>query len=257
MQTFSHLTYRDLLHLAEASALLAGRKLQAHQANWSNIVSEEGRDVKIAADKFAEDLILSQLQANTPFTILTEESGWHKGHDHETIWIVDPLDGSFNYSQNIPFNCVAIALVEKSVPKIGVIYDFNHEELFSGIVGEGAWLNTEPTQVSNVSNLKSAMLNTGFPARADYAEAANNIIKEGQQFRKVRMLGSAALSLAYVAAGRAEAYYEQGTMFWDVAAGCALVQAAGGNYTLKGDIYKAPLIALATNGKIKFGLESL
>lgn len=244
--------YHELLHLAEATALLAGRQLREHQSQWAKIVVEEDRDIKVAADKFAEDLILSQLKSNTPYSILTEETGWHSGTNGETIWIVDPLDGSFNYSHNIPFCGVAIALVEKGEPRLGVIYDFNHDESFSGIVGEGAWLNTEPMQVSNIQNTQAGVLNTGFPARANYPKAIAEMLENGQKFRKVRMLGSAAISLAYVAAGRSEAYHEQGTMFWDVAAGCALVKAAGGQYQLQGDIFKEPLIAVATNGQIDF-----
>jgi myo-inositol-1(or 4)-monophosphatase len=239
----------DLLHLAESSALLAGRQLKLHQEDWCGIIAEQGRDVKVKADKLAENLILAQLQSATSFPILTEETGWHKGTDAKRIWVVDPLDGSFNYSQQIPFCCVAIALVEEQEPIIGVIYDFNHDELFSGSLEEGAFLNYHLIHVSPTSNIKSAVLNTGFPARTDH-NTSQKIIDYGQSFRKVRMLGSAALSLAYVAAGRAEVYQEQGTMFWDVAAGCALVKAAGGICEMHGDIFNAPINCIASNGKI-------
>lgn len=240
-----------LLRLAEATALLAGRQLLAHQRDWGKIVSEQGRDVKVKADKLAEEIILSQLQAATPYPILTEETGWHGNSKEETVWIVDPLDGSFNYHQQIPFCCVAIALVVKGEPLLGVIYDFNHDEIFSGLVGQGAWRNAEPIQVSNTTDTNTGVLNTGFPARTNYQEALMEIMQLGQNFRKVRMLGSAALALAYVAAGRAEAYQERGTMFWDVAAGCAIVKAAGGQYKLTGDIFTSPLHAVGSNGKIK------
>lgn len=241
-----------LLHLAEGSALLAGRRLQAYQREWSVIIAEHDRDVKVKADRLAEELILSQLKGATKFPILTEETGWHGVADEHPVWIVDPLDGSFNYSQRIPFCCVAIGLVKQGKPLLGVIYDFNHEELFSGIVGVGAWLNYFPIQVSNTIKSRSGVLNTGFPARRDYsAEALNEFFHRTQRWRKVRMLGSAALALAYVAAGRADAYEEQGTMFWDVAAGCALVEAAGGNVSLSGDIYQGPINAQADNGKLE------
>ena len=117
----------DLLRLAEATALLAGRQLRAHQRDWGKIVAEDGRDVKVKADKLAEDIILRQLQSATSYPILTEETGWHGSSKEETVWIVDPLDGSFNYLQKIPFCCVAIALVVKGEPVLGVIYDFNHD----------------------------------------------------------------------------------------------------------------------------------
>jgi len=244
----NHLT--TLAQLAESTALLAGRQLKTNQPDWGKIVAEQDRDVKVKADKMAEDIILTQLKSATDYPILTEETGWHGDKKQQTAWIVDPLDGSFNYHQNIPFCCVAIALVTDGTPIIGVIYDFNHDELFSGVVGHGASLNSSPIQVSTITSPKSAVLNTGFPARVNYSNALQETFLQGEQYRKVRMLGSAALALAYVAAGRADAYREQGTLFWDVAAGCALVKAAGGHYKLEGDVFNAPITAFASNGRL-------
>lgn len=241
----------NLLQLAEATALLAGRQLKNYQQDWRQIEFEQDRDVKVKADKLVEATILTQLNAATPYPILTEETGWHGDQQRDIVWVVDPLDGSFNYHQNIPYCCVAIALVIDKQPIMGVIYDFNHDELFSGIVGTGAWMNHLPMQVSKTTIKKSSVLNTGFPSRLDVAAATVSMIERAAPFRKVRMLGSAALALAYVAAGRAEVYHEQGTLFWDVAAGCAIVKAAGGNYELKGDIFTEPLDAQANNGKVQ------
>lgn len=240
-----------LLQLAESTALLAGRHLKNKQSDWAKIVFEQGRDVKVKADKLAEEIILAQLKTATDFPILTEETGWH-GERSQWTWIVDPLDGSFNYSQHIPFCCVAIALVKDGEPQLGVVYDFNHDELFSGIVGVGSWLNHQAIKVSDINTSKNGVLNTGFPARSNYsAEALQKFAEYMGQWRKVRMLGSAALALAYVAAGRAECYREQGTMFWDVAAGTALVRAAGGKVELTGDIFQGPLNAIASNGVLQ------
>jgi myo-inositol-1(or 4)-monophosphatase len=241
----------NLLQLAESTALWAGRHLKSKQSDWAKIVFAQDRDVKVKADKLAEEIILAQLKAATDFPILTEETGWH-GEKSKWTWIVDPLDGSFNYSHHIPFCCVAIALVKDGEPRIGVVYDFNHDELFSGIVGVGSWLNHQSIKVSDTDVNKNAVLNTGFPARSNYsAEALQAFAQHMGQWRKVRMLGSAALALAYVAAGRADAYQEQGTMFWDVAAGAALVTAAGGKVQLEGDIFKGPLSARASNGALQ------
>ncbi len=243
---------KQLLHLAESTALLAGRQLKVHQHDWAKIESEQDRDVKVKADKLAEELILTQLKSATSYPILTEETGWHRKAGEQPIWIVDPLDGSFNYHQDIPFCCVAIGLVVNNEPILGTVYDFDHDELFSGAIGLGAWMNYIPMQVSNIKERRSAVLNTGFPARRDYSpEAIAEFFREAQGWRKVRMLGSAALALAYVAAGRADAYHEHGTMFWDVAAGCALVKAAGGNTILEGDIFNNPINAFASNGTLK------
>lgn len=241
----------DLLHLAESTALLAGEQLKSHPKEWHKILKEEAHDVKITADKAAEALILTQLKAATTFPILTEETGWHEGKDERFIWIVDPLDGTFNYLQNIPFCCVAIALVENQQPRIGVIYDFNRDELFSGIIGEGAWLNNQPLHVSKTTKSQNAVLVTGFPSDTDYSNAALEVFyRRAQNWKKIRMLGSAALSLAYVAAGRADAYEERNTNFWDVAAGCALVKAAGGAFKLEGEVLTSRIHAIANNGKL-------
>lgn len=236
----------NLLELAQSIALLAGRALRQHQKEWRTIVSQEARDIKLKADRLAEEMILTHLKAATSFTILTEESGWHGAQQtDQPIWVVDPLDGSFNYHQNIPFCCVAIALIKHQEPILGVIYDFNHDELFAGHVTQGAWCNGLPMQVSQTHQLELAVLNTGFPLRRD---PTNVLLQRGQNFRKVRMIGSAALALAYVAAGRADVYYEQDTHFWDVAAGCALVKAAGGAYQLTGNRLNGMLDAFASNG---------
>lgn len=249
-QPLSRIQLEELRHLAEATALLAGHQLKTNQADWGKIEIAQDRDVKVKADKLAEAIILTQLKAATDFPILTEETGWHGEPQAQHVWIVDPLDGSFNYHQGIPFCGVAIALTIAGEPILGVIYDFNHEELFSGVVGTGAWLNEQPISVSQTDQLSQAVLNTGFPARLNIATAGAVVMQRGAAYRKVRMLGSAALALAYVAAGRADVYHEQGTLFWDVAAGCALVKAAGGAYQLQGEVFTHPLSVVAHNGKL-------
>jgi myo-inositol-1(or 4)-monophosphatase len=247
--TTSSFDLNTLLQFASSTALLAGQQLKLHQQDWKHIVAEHDRDVKVKADRFSEEIILSQLQTLTPFPVLTEEAGWHKGSNTEYVWVVDPLDGSFNYQQGIPFCCVAISLVRDDEPLLGVIYDFNHNELFTANIAQGAWLNDRPIQVSQCKELMRSVLNTGFPARQNYGkEVMQQFTHNLQRWRKVRMLGSAALALAYVAVGRAETYQEQGTLFWDVAAGCALVQAAGGQYQIEGDRFHSPLNVTATNG---------
>jgi myo-inositol-1(or 4)-monophosphatase len=243
-----------LLHFASATALLAGEQLKLHQPDWRQIVAEHDRDIKVKADRLAEELILSQLQTMTPFPVLTEETGWYEGSNAEYVWVIDPLDGSFNYQQGIPFCCVAISLVKGNEPILGVIYDFNHNELFTANVTKGAWLNERPIQVSQQKELRSSVLNTGFPARQNYSPTVMQQFTDNlQRWRKVRMLGSAALALAYVAVGRAETYQEQGTLFWDVAAGCALVKAAGGQYQIAGNHFHEPLNVVATNGVVDLG----
>lgn len=245
---------RALLSLAESTALAAGMQLVAHKSQWSTIEAEEGREVKIKADRIVEAIILQNLQSSTDFPILTEERGWHEGISPSGyLWVVDPLDGSYNYYNDIPICAVSIALYQKQTPVLGVIYDFNRHELFSGLVEEGAWLNKRPIAVSDIKESARGLLYTGFPAECDFNnDNSIRFMNFARQWRKVRMIGSAAISLAYVACGRAEYYHERNTMFWDVAAGLAIVVAAGGNVQFFGERLDAPQDVHANNGRVVF-----
>lgn len=245
---------KGLLSLAESTALAAGMQLIAHKSQWCRIESESGREVKIKADRLVEAMILENLQGSTNFPVLTEERGWQSGvSDEGYLWVVDPLDGSFNYYNDIPICAVSIALYQGQAPILGVIYDFNRHELFSGLVNEGAWLNKQPISVSKTKESARGILYTGFPVERDFNDE-NSIafMNFAKQWRKVRMIGSAAIALAYVACGRAEYYHERNTMFWDVAAGLAIVVAAGGNIHCLGDSLDAPQDVYANNGQVIF-----
>jgi len=197
-------------------------------------LSEIGRDIKLQADQDAESIILKAL-AETGYSVLAEESGEHgllEGDD--PYWVVDPLDGTMNFNRGLPECCVSIALCQGQDPVMGVIYDFNRDECFQGIVGEGAWLNDAPMSVSGISERSQAVLCTGFPTHRSFdSDSLEEFIRSAQDFKKVRMLGTAALMVAYVACGRADAYLEDSIMLWDVAAGIALVRAAGGYAEMK------------------------
>jgi len=135
-----------------------------------------------------------------------------------------------NFSRTLPFCAVSIALGTVNTPMLGVVYDFNRDDLFSGVVGAGAWRNGAPMQVSRITETSRAVLTAGFPVNFVYEDGPlMQFAQMARRFRKLRMFGSAALSLAYVAAGLADAYAEDDIMLWDVAAGLALVEAAGGH----------------------------
>jgi len=223
----------DLLKMAEAAAAAAGAALQANRAAWSVVAAEEGREVKIDADREAEALILDTLKRASPYPIISEEAGWARARARgdRFVWAVDPLDGSINYLRNYPHCAVSIALLDSGSPVLGVVDCFVLQERFAGIVGEGAWLNGAPIRVSRIADPAAGILQTGVPARAS-DDSMRLFERRLRTWRKVRMIGSAATALAYVAAGRAEAYRESGSMIWDVAAGCALVKAAGGEYRI-------------------------
>ena len=241
---------RDLLVVAEAAAAAAAAALLANRAAWSVIEAEEGREVKIDADRHAEALILEALKRASSYPIISEEAGWTRARESgdRFVWAVDPLDGSVNYLRHYPHCAVSIALLDNGAPVVGVVDCFVLGERFTGIVGEGAWLNGAPIRVSDMADPGRGILQTGVPARA-----SDDSIKLFEQrlrsWRKVRMIGSAATALAYVAAGRAEAYRESGSMIWDIAGGCALVKAAGGDYRIAAPQgLDSPLEVAASNG---------
>ena len=222
--------WREEFDLAVKTAKRAGESLKGWQVEPVEVLSAAGRDLKVQADRESEQLILQALKANTPYPVLAEETGEHGAFESEApIWIVDPLDGTLNFSRGIPLFCVSIALWQSEEPILGVVYDVEHDELFSGMVGQGAWRNDEAISVSNVTHPGQAILATGFPVNRDFdASPLREFLAQVQVFKKIRLLGSAALSLAYLACGRVDAYAEEDIMLWDVAAGVALVGAAGG-----------------------------
>ena len=219
---------RHLLTLATEAAEEAGSRL-AHDVDRTAVETEYGRDIKHSGDRLAEKIILDRLRAGSDFPILSEERGADACIDAGPFWVVDPLDGTMNYSRGLPLACVSIGLFQNNQPMLGVVYDFGNDELFTGIVGEGAWCNDDPVRVSSVRDPERAILATGFPVGRSYKEKdLARFIARVQGYKKVRMLGSAALSLAYIAGGRLDIYCEEDIMLWDVAAGAALVAAAGG-----------------------------
>jgi myo-inositol-1(or 4)-monophosphatase len=239
----------DLLAIAEAAAAEASAALAARRQPWSVVASEQGREVKIEADTRAEALILAALERHAPFPIISEEAGWVRAGEAALVWAVDPLDGSVNYLRGYPHCAVSIALLQEGKPVLGVVDCFILGERFTGLVGAGAWLNSAPIKVSTIAEPASGILQTGVPSRAT-PESMKAFETRLSAWRKVRMIGSAASALAYVAAGRAEAYRESGSMIWDVAAGCALVKAAGGEFRIEGDRLDRPLEVAAGNGKV-------
>lgn len=240
---------KELLALAEAAAAEAGAALKAHRAEWSVIAAELGREVKIDADKRAEAIILAALERAAPYPVISEEAGWVRAGAADYVWAVDPLDGSVNYLRGYPHCAVSIALLRAGEPVLGAVDCFLLGERFAGIEGGGAWLNGAPIAVSEIAEPAAGILQTGVPSRAS-AESMRAFETRLSTWRKVRMIGSAASALAYVAAGRAEAYRESGSMIWDVAAGCALVKAAGGEFRIEGAGLDQPLEVAAGNARV-------
>ena len=244
------MTSRPSLALAEQAAREAGRFLTVGPRRQAAVMAETRRDVKLEADREAEDRIVHVLTAGSDIPIIAEErmAGASRSSAGGLRWVVDPLDGTMNYVQGIPLCCVSIGLWQDDEPVAGVVYDFDREEMFSAIVDEGAWLNGQSLRVRSAPTEK-AVLFTGFPAGTDFSpEGVTRFVAQVGAFRKIRMLGSAALSLAYVAAGRGDAYFERDIRMWDVAAGLALVQAAGGVFLSAPSRVDHALTVYAHNG---------
>lgn len=212
-------------------AIKAARRAQAvfqkHGESSRKIVSTSGREVKVKLDFSLENEILRELRSQSQLPILSEESS-HIRED-QLWWIVDPLDGSLNWLRQIPFFSISISLFRGADPVLGVVLDLSRDKLFYGAVGLGAWCCDSPITVSAVVQKNEAILCTGFPSSFKFQVNRKDSIESiYSEYLKVRMFGSAAMSLAYVASGVADVYWEDKVKMWDVAAGVALVRAAGG-----------------------------
>lgn len=203
-----------------------------------DVLSSIGRDIKLKGDLISEKKIMSELQEHTPYPILSEEAGWDTDESINTRkdyhWVLDPLDGTFNFARSIPFCCMSLGLWKNGQPILGAVYDFNRGICYKGIVGVGAWANDEAMEVSQTQELSQSVLSTGFPSKMNMKpENLNRYLNQIKHYKKVRMMGAAALSLAMTASGQLDVHFEEDTMYWDVAAGIALVLAAGGEVSYK------------------------
>ena len=215
----------DRLHdSAVTAAIAAGNFLNEKKLEKKEIFKEEGRDIKLIIDQDTEKLIRANLiETNIP--ILGEEYGGEI--TDEKYWVIDPIDGTANYFRGLDECCVSIALMEGEEALIGVIYNFNNDQMYSAIKGHGAFLNNKKISVSNIASKSKASITTGFPA-SESVESSMNFLENLKGWKKVRMFGSAALSCAYVASGKCDYYAEKGVYLWDIAAGICLVKEAGG-----------------------------
>ena len=219
---------------AKKASIKAGNILLNKKKDLKKIISSSDKDIKLTADLEAEKIIKEILKSESNIPILAEESGLSVEALPEVFWVVDPLDGTANYSRDIPICCVSIALVSEMTPLLGIVYDFYNDCLYEGSVNTKAVCNEQTIKVSNISNPSEGILITGLPNSTDYSDAAmRNMVNNFQSWRKVRMIGSAAMASAFIASGKADAYTETKTYLWDVAAGAALVNAAGGKAVIK------------------------
>ena len=223
---------KENLLIASHAAAMGVELLRKEFLNDARVADASGKDIKTLADVAAQECILKVLE-KSGIPILAEE-GDHLATDLESqVWLVDPLDGTFNFSRGFPVAAVSIALWEKGKPLLGVVHDIFSRQVYSGLTGQGAWLDDQVIHVSAVKDKNQAILATGFPSGRRYdSDLLLQFVHSVQVFKKVRMLGSAALMLAQVAAGHFDVYEEEDIFLWDVAAGLALVLAAGGDFRM-------------------------
>jgi myo-inositol-1(or 4)-monophosphatase len=216
--------------IAKRAAIEAGNILLNDKVRLIKIQSSTNKDIKLKADISSEEIIKDIIKSESSYPILAEESGQSAKNLSDTFWVVDPLDGTANYLRDIPICCVSIALISNFKPVLGVIYDFNNNHMYEGSIETKALLNGNEISVSKVDTFHEGVLLTGLPNNTDYSDAALlKMVKDFQKWRKVRMIGSAAMAAVYVASGKADLYSEKKTYLWDIAAGAAIVNAAGGD----------------------------
>jgi len=239
------------LEIAKSATLLAGNFLKEQQDSNLKILTNKARDLKLQIDIDAEEIIKQHITANSSLPILAEESG-KSGSLDDYFWVVDPLDGTSNFLRNIPISCVSIALVKGFTPILGAIFDFNNSDLYFAHKNSKAFVNKSEINVSSFNLKKDSTLVTGIPAKDNYSDNEfRNMISDFQSWKKVRMIGSAAMASVYVAAGKAEAYKENGIFLWDIAAGAAIVEAAGGKVSISNHQSDFRVDAYFTNNNLE------
>ena len=219
------------LEVAVGAARAAGAGLRDKLGRAPGVTFKGRRDMVTAADLASQKLIIERITAAFPdHSIMAEEEGLSRPLMDGPVWIIDPLDGTTNFVHGLPVYCVSIALAVDGRLEVGVIYDPERDELFTAQRGGGAKCNDQPIRVSGEDQLINGLTATGFAYDLESSidpvmARLRNVLLASQGFRR---LGSAALDLAYVAAGRMDVYWEDSIHAWDIAAGCLLVTEAGG-----------------------------
>lgn len=230
-------SYDDALHAAVQAAHRAAEVIRARVGRLNQVRTKGVNDFVTATDEASQEVIVDMLQAAAPEADVIAEEGVDLEDHASTIegrrWIVDPLDGTTNFMQQVPPYAVSIALQEKDEVVVGVVFDVPHDELFTAVAGHGAQRNGRPIGVTHTDDFADAFIATGFPYRRfehteHYLSVLEAVIRGS---RGVRRHGAAAVDLARLACGRFDGFFETGLAPWDVAAGTLLVREAGGRVT--------------------------
>ncbi len=237
------------------AARAAGKIMHANWHKPKRVNSAEAHDIKLELDVRCQALIEKILAGAFPQIPVLGEEGITGDVTAEYRWVIDPIDGTVNYFFGLPHACVSIALQHRAQSVVGVIYDPFTDELWTTTKGAPTRLNGKIVRVSNRSKLSDAVIAIGFSKNKQNLEISlPHVNRLARRVKKIRILGSAALELAYVASGRLDAYVERTINLWDVAAGSLLVENAGGEFYVR----PAPdgkLRMCADNGKLRKKLQ--
>ena len=246
---------KSALAVAIKAARAAGKVMHANWHKPKRVNSAEAHDIKLELDVQCQALIEKILAAAYPQIPVLGEEGITGDVTAEYRWVIDPIDGTVNYFFGMPHACVSIALQHRAQSVVGVIYDPFTDEIWTTTKGQPTRLNGRIVRVSNRSKIEEAVIAMGFSKSQDNLDKSlPHLIRISRRAKKVRIMGSAALELVYVASGRLDAYIERTINLWDVAAGSLLVENAGGEfYTLPAPGGK--LRMCADNGKLRKKLQ--
>lgn len=249
-----------MIDTAIKAAKLAGEKLEYYFETLLEHEEKEDKSFVTKADMEADQITIDLIKESYPdHQIITEENGTI-GVENEYVWVVDPLDGTLNFTRGIPLFCTSIALVQNGEPVVAVVYNPVTKSLFHAEKGKGAFWNDEKIQVSEIGEVKDSIVSMG---RSRDPESKAKTLKIYNKFydqvKSQRILGSAALELAYVASGRLEGFVSVGLKSWDVSGGVLLVKEAGGKITdfSGGTWTNSTTHFLASNGRVHQQILSL
>jgi myo-inositol-1(or 4)-monophosphatase len=246
----------EFLLTAVTAARLSGDIILKNLGRLStaDIQSKQAFDFVTKVDRWSEAVIMKTIRAKFPHHLFLSEETLQQQGNGDYRWIIDPLDGTTNYIHSYPMFSVSIALEHQNEIILGVVFDPLRDELFHAIKGSGAFLNNDKVRVSDTETLENSLIATGFPFRKKemidhYLHAFREIFEKVSDIRRA---GSAAIDLAYIAAGRVEGFFELNLSPWDIAAGSLLIKEAGGCITdfAGGDQYLLTGNVLAGNNKI-------
>jgi len=240
----------ECLDAAKQASLAAGKKLNASFFETQDLLANSGRDIKLAIDKEIEEDIKAELE-RFGYGFLGEETGLQSDDTSEYFWVVDPLDGTSNYYRNVPICANSIALMDSKLNvHVAVVNSFLENKLYYATARNGSFCNDKPLKVSETASRSLSTLMTGIPAKTTYLDSEfQEMIQLFQEWKKVRMIGSAAIAGVWVAEGIADCYKENGIFIWDIAATMLLVQEAGGKIRISDLDNEMRVDAEFTNGK--------